>query len=730
MTWLGSRLNRGVGRMALGVLAATAAALLWAPLAIATPESDASDAIDQAWQAAGGDGSPVGSKDGDVYPVGDGFAQNFTAGKFFFTPATGAHLIFGAILDKYQAMGGPADSDLGFPTIDEVAGLVGPDSRVSTFSASDKPAIFWTPDTGAWVVRGAINAAWDKLGGSAGTMGVPTGDETYDGDVVNQKFTGGEISYNANAKTFTTVPPELANDLAGLEVPADATTLINQAWRAAGGLSGPLGARQGAQYAVGSDGAAQDYAGGKVFYSPATGAHAVTGAILAKYDALGGPTGDLGLPIGTEADGGAPNSRVSSFSAADKPVIFWTPDTGAIVVRGAINTAWAKLGGATGKLGVPTGEQSVDGDTVTQKFSGGEISWNKATNTFTTKPPELAGSLSGIEVPSATGPQTTPATSTSADAFTWHWWWLLVIIPVILLIGVVALGLLWLQRRRAAAADIDDDFDDDGDYDGDYDGDEQWHGEVDDAPTSSRYATLPDGGRVALPPISGFGWAGPDEDDKSMPGPEDVFDGDQDAIDTTPTRIPAGPDDSGLPTGLPGDLSVDHEYAEVEELHEDADGVVEEDFAEVHETDLEADEVTDTGRHAVVNLGESQAMWKLNLGELGAPRRRRAAEEPPEVYSVDDGVHDVEQPAPPVEPVSEPAEDLQSDVHGAPGPARPAIHLPLADPYQAPDGYVIKANTHSGLYYTPESALYDHTVPEVWFASEELAQANGFVKAE
>ena len=62
-------------------------------------------------------------------------------------------------------------------------------------------------------------------------------------------------------------------------------------------------------------------------------------------------------------------------------------------------------------------------------------------------------------------------------------------------------------------------------------------------------------------------------------------------------------------------------------------------------------------------------------------------------------------------------------------PWRPAIHLPLADPYQAPEGYFIKANTHSGLYYTPDSALYDNTLPEVWFASEEVAQANGFVRA-
>jgi uncharacterized protein with LGFP repeats len=60
---------------------------------------------------------------------------------------------------------------------------------------------------------------------------------------------------------------------------------------------------------------------------------------------------------------------------------------------------------------------------------------------------------------------------------------------------------------------------------------------------------------------------------------------------------------------------------------------------------------------------------------------------------------------------------------------RPAIHLPLADPFRAPEGYVIKGNTHSGLYYTPESVLYDNTIPEVWFASEELARSNGFVKA-
>ena len=128
-----------------------------------------------AWEKAGGDSHRSAPRKGDVYPVGDGFALDFDGGKMFFTPDTGAKFVYGPILDKYESLGGPAGSDLGFPTINEVPGLAGPDSRVATFSASDKPVIFWTPDHGAFVVRGALNAAWDKLGSSGGVLGAPVG---------------------------------------------------------------------------------------------------------------------------------------------------------------------------------------------------------------------------------------------------------------------------------------------------------------------------------------------------------------------------------------------------------------------------------------------------------------------------------------------------------------------------------------------------------------------------
>jgi hypothetical protein len=55
------------------------------------------------------------------------------------------------------------------------------------------------------------------------------------------------VVWNRVSNTFTTDPPALADQLVGLEVPLDPTTLMNLAWRTSGGLGGPLGARQGAQ---------------------------------------------------------------------------------------------------------------------------------------------------------------------------------------------------------------------------------------------------------------------------------------------------------------------------------------------------------------------------------------------------------------------------------------------------------------------------------------------------
>ena len=634
-------------------------------MAAATPDSDAADAINRAYDASGGATGPMGPSDGGVYPIAGGFGQNYAGGKIFFTPDTGAHIMGGAILQKYESLGGPADSDLGFPTIDEGPGKVSPDSRNTTFSASDKPVIFWTPDTGAHVVRGAINAAWDKLGGSAGPVGVPAEDEVYKGDLVSQKFSGGELTWNRSTKQFTTVPPELAGQLAGLSVPEDATSAINAARRAAGGPLGPLGDKQGPQYAIGADGAAQAFTGGKIFYSPATGANVVTGQVLKKYESVGGPQSDLGLPTSDEADGGLKTgSRISTFAGADKPVIFWTPDYGAFIVRGAMNAAWDKLGGAAGSLGPPVADQTESGNVVSQRFTGGEISWDKQTNKFSTEPANLASGLAGLTVPGYKAPEASNAAASNSKQRNWFapsWWWLLAGIPLLVLIGLIVAATL-RNRRRGDADHLDDEFPMDALYD---DGAEAALVGPAGSDENARVRLAENYGRPSGAAANGPGGQGRDPFEDTGDDVEEfsALEPEPDDSDTAPTRIP---------------------------------------------TESEAN----SGRHSAVEPDEAPA----DHGESAAGHA-----EPAEPAEPAETIEPVVPPVPVAPPVV--AENAAPE-------AQTAIHLPLDDPYLAPTGYPIKADTRSGLYWAPESDLYDHIPAEVYFVNEELARANGFVKAE
>ncbi len=742
------QLSRLVARALVSLATAGLAAGLLAPVAVASPIGDAEAAIMAAWEKAGGDGSPLGARKGDVYPIGDGFALDFAGGKFFYTTATGARLMYGPVLDKYEQLGGPVGSDLGFPTINEVPGLAGPDSRVSTFAASDSPVIFWTPDHGAFVVRGALNTAWDKLGSSGGVLGAPVADETYDGDIAAQKFSGGQVSWNRKTKEFSTVPAALAEQLKDLQFSMDPSAAVNMAWRAAGGATGPLGAKKGDQYPMGGDGMAQDFVGGKIYFSPTTGANAIENDILAKYESLGGPVGsDLGFPIANESDGGiGPSSRVVTFAAADKPVIFWTSEHGAFVVRGAMKAAWDKLKGPSGKLGAPVGDQTVDGDVVSQKFTGGKISWNRAKNAFSTDPANLAPLLSGLQVPGQNQPSTAAASPPRAKTFVWQWWYLLGVIPVLLLLVAVVLVVIGWRRRRSTpdTTTYEQDRDVDAGYEAHYEGAAEgpWpHEDADAGPDrfapNDQYAPEqygPDAG--SAPRVS---WrrgaeaaAGVTEpvqlDDAYHGAPEPEYELESDAESDFESDIEFEPeeeqdpdtvDTTSIPVVSDADLRepdfpdepvletvTDAEVAEpfVPEVV-GAEDLVEDDFipgAAADDAETSAAEVR-TGRHAALDPG------------LSAPEM--APQVAPEMASRMAFERFPEAPAAPA--------------YEAPStPARPTIHLPLEDPYLAPDGYPIKASARFGLYYTPGSALYHDTLAEIWFASEEVAQANGFIKAD
>lgn len=122
----------------------------------------------------------------------------------------------------------------------------------------------------------------------------------------------------------------------------------------------------------------EDFKGGRVFWSEATGAHAVLGAIDAQYAASGGPAGPLGLPQSDEEDTQDGQGRFTKFANGS---IYWTPGSGANAVHGEIFKAWAAAGYEASPAGYPTGEErpTPDGDGVVQSFQHGLWYWTAQT---------------------------------------------------------------------------------------------------------------------------------------------------------------------------------------------------------------------------------------------------------------------------------------------------------------------------------------------------------------
>ena len=79
------------------------------------------------------------------------------------------------------------------------------------------------------------------------------------------------------------------------------------------------------------------------------------------------------------------------------------------------------------------------------------------------------------------------------------------------------------------------------------------------------------------------------------------------------------------------------------------------------------------------------------------------------------------------DPLIDTGRHARIEVDDEPPTQRVAFLVPLDDSNEPPEGYPVKANTKTGVYWTPGSPLYDDASAEIWFASEELARVNGFV---
>lgn len=123
----------------------------------------------------------------------------------------------GAIFDRWAKMGGEA-SPLGQPTSPEAAGNA--DARYVTF---ERGAVYWSPQSGAEPVTGAIYEAWGKLGFERGALGLPTSAEIQEPQWIVQNFQHGTLNFDREKGSVTRVidgvPVELPPSTADAPAP-------------------------------------------------------------------------------------------------------------------------------------------------------------------------------------------------------------------------------------------------------------------------------------------------------------------------------------------------------------------------------------------------------------------------------------------------------------------------------------------------------------------------------
>lgn len=152
----------------------------------------------------GGPGGFLGAPTTDETGTPDGIGRfNHFAndGSIYWTPNTGAWSVHGAIQDHWQATGwetGPA----GYPVTDE-RGTPDGVGRYNHFTGGDGASIYWTPGTGAQIVHGAIRAKWASLGYETGQLGYPTSDEYGIPGGRRSNFQGGTITFNFSDGSVT-----------------------------------------------------------------------------------------------------------------------------------------------------------------------------------------------------------------------------------------------------------------------------------------------------------------------------------------------------------------------------------------------------------------------------------------------------------------------------------------------------------------------------------------------
>lgn len=288
-------------------------------------------------------GSPVAA----ARASGGGTVQDFENGRIHASASTGAWDVTGAVARVYDSMMGEIGT-LGFPTAaaTTTAGVTTPAVTTQTFQNGQ----IVSSARGTFAILGVVAT---QYAADATALGSPLAPQRVLSSGIVQDFESGRIHYTASTGARTVIAP--------ISAPYDSLR----------GESGELGYPTGAKRAVPA-GAVQDFQGGRIHYSPATGAWATYSAIGWAYDSVLGESGVLGFPLAGQRN--VPGGTVQDFQNGR----IHASASGAFPVYSPIGARYDSLMGESGVLGFPTAAQRVLSTGVVQDFRNGRIHYSAA----------------------------------------------------------------------------------------------------------------------------------------------------------------------------------------------------------------------------------------------------------------------------------------------------------------------------------------------------------------
>jgi len=316
------------------------------------------------------------------YEDAETFGPNIHTGPIFWESANPAYGLLYAMPEKDYLRSYRFDkaSHTLATSVHAISSLRSPDGMPGSFLSLSADA---DRDGIVWASVPKMDGQWQNVPGRLVAFDALTLKELWrdDDDIAFPKFTPPTV---AGGKVFR---PTFANQLLVYGLKQGPTPLpcytIAQKYNNYAGADGLLGASTSAETPT-PDGIGhyQHFTGASIYYTPATCAWEVHGAIRNLWSALGWERGFLGYPV---TDENVTPDGLGRYNHFQNGSIYWSVNTGAHEVHGLIRDRWSALGWERSTLGYPISDETdeVDGSGRFSTFEHGTIHWNRASNAVT-----------------------------------------------------------------------------------------------------------------------------------------------------------------------------------------------------------------------------------------------------------------------------------------------------------------------------------------------------------